>query len=149
EELAVLVPQGGDDDVRPEVRAVLAHAPALLLVASVALGDAQLLGGVVAGDVRLGVEGREVLADDLLVGVALQPPRAGVPGQDVAVAVEQEDRVVDHRLDEQAELVGALLVSWRSHARWTPAARSPRGRGRRAPGTAAGRARIRRRRACR
>jgi hypothetical protein len=91
---------------------------------------------MVTRTVDLGVEDREVLADDLLGCVALQPPRAGVPGLDVAVAVEQEDRVVDHRLDEQAELVGPLLVSWRSHARWTRAARSPRGRGRRARGTA-------------
>src|SRR3546814_1989320 len=42
---AVLVADGGDDDVGPEQGAVLALAPAFLLVAALALGDLELVRG--------------------------------------------------------------------------------------------------------
>ena len=79
----------GDHDVGPELRAVLADPPALVLEAAVGGGDGQLAVGQAASTVVLRVEGREVPADDLVGGVALQPLGAGVPGDDVAVGVER------------------------------------------------------------
>ena len=55
-----------------------------------------------------GIEAREVLADDLVGAVALDALGAGVPGRDVAVGVEHEDRVVLDALDQQAEALLAL-----------------------------------------
>src|SRR5439155_10796964 len=67
----VVVAQGGDDDVRPEARAVLAQAPALFLEAALARRDLELVRGVVLS-ARVGrVEDREVPADDLGLAVAL------------------------------------------------------------------------------
>jgi hypothetical protein len=100
---AVGVAQRGDDDVRPEQRAVLADAPALVLEAP-ELGRALELDLGPAARIRLGrVEHREVLADDLGSRVALDAPRAGVPRQHVAGGAQHEDGVVGHALDERAE----------------------------------------------
>src|SRR5690606_24383362 len=54
------------------------------------------------------VEDREVLADDLVLGVALDPFRPLVPAYDVSVRVEEEDGVILHRPDEQPETLLAL-----------------------------------------
>ena len=56
----------------------------------------------------LRVEAGEVLADDLLGPVALDPLGPGVPGGDVALRVEHEDGVVGRPVDEQPELVGLV-----------------------------------------
>ena len=56
----------------------------------------------------LRIEGREMLADDLGGFVALDALRAAVPGGDVAVGIEHEDRVVADALDEQAKALLAL-----------------------------------------
>ena len=77
------VAQRRDDDVRPEARAVLADAPALVLEASVLRRLAQLELREMLGDVFGRVEDREVLADDLVGAVALDALGAGVPAQDV------------------------------------------------------------------
>ena len=58
----------------------------------------------------LGVEAREVLADDLVGLVAVDPLGALVPGHHVAVGVEHEDRVVAYVLDQEVE---ALLAAQR------------------------------------
>src|SRR4051794_11468398 len=100
-----VVAYGGDDDVGPEARAVLADAPALLLVAAGGGRQAQLLGGMVAGLVLVGVEQREVPADDLVGGVALDVLGARVPAHDVAAGIQQEDRVVADAEHEPAELL--------------------------------------------
>jgi hypothetical protein len=56
---------------------------------------------------RLGVLGRveqrQGPAEDLVGLVALDPPQPRVPAGDPAVRVEHEDRVVLHRLDQEAE----------------------------------------------
>ena len=104
DEIARLVVHRGDHDVRPEARAVLADAPSLLLVAPVPDRAPQLLGGMVPRDVRLRVEDGEVPADDLVLRVALDRLRTGVPGHDAAVRIQHEDRVVERARDQQREL---------------------------------------------
>jgi hypothetical protein len=113
---AALVVDGADHDAGPEPRAVLADAPPLLLVAAGREGDLELVRRVVALDVRVGVEDREVPPEDLLLGVALDPLGALVPGDDPAVRVEHEDRVVARARHEQLELtVLAVALSRRRH----------------------------------
>ena len=54
-----------------------------------------------------------MLADDLVGAVALEALGAGVPGQDMPLRVEHEDRVVAHALDEQPEALLALQQTLR------------------------------------
>src|SRR5207237_2630094 len=91
-QLSALVVDRGDDDVRPEAAAVLAQAPPLFFVDAGAAGDLELALRVVRLLVSLGIENREVLADDLGWRVALDPLGAGVPGDDVPGRVKHEDR---------------------------------------------------------
>ena len=56
-----------------------------------------------------GVEARKVLADDLVGSVSLEALGAGVPGENVAVGIQHENRIVPHALDEQPEALLALL----------------------------------------
>src|SRR5207244_11689628 len=94
DEPPVGVAQRGEDGAGPEARAVLAHAPALVLPAALRRGGAEPVRGLAAPRVLGGVEEGEVPPDDLRGGVALDAPGALVPGADVAPGVEEEDRVV-------------------------------------------------------
>ena len=121
---ARLVPQGRDDDVGPERRAVLADPPALVLEpARPPRRPPVPASGQPALDGLLRVEAGEVLADDLVGLVALDPLGPGVPGGDVALRVEHEDGVVLDALDQQPE---PLLAQPRASPR--PAC-GPSGRG--------------------
>src|SRR6185436_1459406 len=107
EQAPVVVAHPGDDHARPEGRAVLAHAPALLLEA--AGGRALELAAraaLRAGVVR--IELREVPADDLVRRIAEDALGAGVPARHVAVVVEHEDGVVDDAFHHQPEAPLAL-----------------------------------------
>jgi hypothetical protein len=108
--LATAVIDRRDDDVGPEARAVLAHAPALLLEPPHRDRHLELVCRVIARDGVGRVEGAEVAADDLVGAVALDPLRATVPRRDVTARIEHEDGVVAHLLDQQDEAVGALIV---------------------------------------
>ena len=77
------------------------------------------------GDVLGWVEDREVLAEDLLFRVPLEPRRAVVPAQDVATGIQSEDGVIRDALDEQSierevwpERPDASVI--RSHGRARP-----------------------------
>src|SRR5207302_1085190 len=65
-ERAVRVAQHRDDHVGPEARAVLAYAPAFILAAPLLGRDLQLALWFPGAYVLLGIEHREVPADDLL-----------------------------------------------------------------------------------
>src|SRR5206468_2372524 len=79
DQLAVLAVDSVDDDARPEPRAVLADAPAFALeLAFVARGVEHLLRHSRLA-VLLGVESREMLADDLVGLEPLDALGAGVP----------------------------------------------------------------------
>src|SRR5581483_12466825 len=90
DELPAMVEEGGDDDVRPEHRTVLADPPALLLVAPLADRDLELVLGVARRLCVLGVEGAEVAPDDLVGAIALHPLGTEVPRGDVAACIEHE-----------------------------------------------------------
>ena len=104
-EPVVVVEQGGDDHVGPELRSVLADPPALSLDAPVGDRGGQLGRRDAGRNVTGRVENREVPTDDLLRPVPLDPLRPGVPRRDHAVDVQSKDRVVDDLVDQIPELV--------------------------------------------
>src|SRR5690606_5979377 len=111
DQLAVL-PDRVDQDMGTEPAAVLAHPPALGLVTAIARGDAERTLRFAALDVLLRIEPREVLADHLGIGIALDPLAAGVPAQDGARCIEHVDRVIGNALQQQVLVTGAGV--WRA-----------------------------------
>ena len=91
-----------DHHAGPEPRAVLAAAPAFFGVIAVAGGLAQRHVRVLRAFLGQ-VEQREMLADDLLLGIALDPLGAVVPTGDMARRVEGEDPVVLDPIDDQPQ----------------------------------------------
>src|SRR5437764_277613 len=69
---------------------------ACFLVPAFALGDLELPVRFAAPGVFGRVEDREMPADDLVGGVALDPLGALVPSDDLARRVQHQDRVIDH-----------------------------------------------------
>jgi hypothetical protein len=74
---------GGDHDVGPEEGAVLADPPAFVLEAPSARAIFSSCSGQPRATTFLRIEDGEVLADDLVGLVELQPLRARVPARDV------------------------------------------------------------------
>jgi hypothetical protein len=118
DELAATVAHGGDHDVRPELAAVLADAPALVLEPAIAEGFLELVFALAGADVVLRIEHGEVTADDLVAGVALGALGAEVPGRHVSARVEQEDRVIADAGHEQAEQLVADHLAWHHKVVW-------------------------------
>src|SRR5262249_28306078 len=108
-QLALLVAQGGEDDAGPEEGAVLAYPPALVLEAPLGPSDRQLVGRPAAVDGLLRVEAGEVLPEDLLGPVPLDPLRAGVPADDVALRIQQKDGVIGGAVHQQPQLLRLVL----------------------------------------
>src|SRR5438105_5575256 len=105
-ELARVIAQRCDDDVRPESRAVLAYAPAPVFYASERFGLMQQLCRTPALLIFRGVKAGHRLADDFAAVVALDEPSPFVPRHDLTVGTQHENRVVLHARDQQtAELV--------------------------------------------
>jgi len=109
DELARLVVNAIDDDASPETASVLSDAPSLVLEPAVLRRGHELHLRLPGRDVRRGIEGREVATDDLVRLVALELPRADVPGQDLAVRVEGEDGIVADARDEQSIELGGFV----------------------------------------
>src|SRR6185503_1637528 len=80
-ELTALVSQRRDEDVRPEPRAILPHSPPFVLVLPDLGRDPQLVFRKAFGHSLGWIEDREVLADDLLGRVALDPLPAHPPAR--------------------------------------------------------------------
>jgi hypothetical protein len=102
---AVGAAQRRHDFVDPEARAVLADAPAFVFGApgrQRALHVARRLIGIVRE-----VEDGHVPAENLVLGVALEPARAFVPAGDAAVSVECEQLLVDDAFEQHAQPVVA------------------------------------------
>src|SRR5260221_3915041 len=113
-----LVEQGRDDDVGPELRPVLAHAPALAFVSPLDRSELKLHSGIAPGGVIGREKARVMLADDLFGAVPLDALRPKVPAGDVPVHVQNVDGVIADVLHHHPEpflapahlLFGALPV---------------------------------------
>jgi hypothetical protein len=81
----------------------LRAVPALVLEAALRHCDLQFVVGPAPVDGVLRVEAREVLPDDLLGPVALDPFGPRVPGGDVALRVEHEDGVIEDAFHQEPE----------------------------------------------
>src|SRR6185437_14170154 len=113
---AVVTAQRRDQDVGPEAGAILSDAPSLVLDAAIRDRGGEIALGQAVGDSLARIEDREVLADDLVRTIALEPLGAGVPAQDVAVRVERKDRVVEHAIDEELVERTDLIVDYAMRA---------------------------------
>src|SRR5207248_4439324 len=94
----------GQHDVGPEARAVLAHAPALVLDAALGCGNLQQPLRAAGAAILLGVEAMEALSDDFAGRVSFQVLGAGVPGQDATGWIEQENSVVADAIGDCSQL---------------------------------------------
>src|SRR5205823_5475609 len=83
------------------------YAISFLLVLPVGGGAFEFSRRLARFQVVPGVEAGEVLADDLLGRIALEPLGPSIPGGDHALWVEHEDGVVPNPLDQQAETLFA------------------------------------------
>ena len=92
---------GVDDHHRPEAAAVLAASPGFSGKAAGFGGNFQRVLGNAGRTIFIGVEAREMGADDFVGGVSLDPLGSRVPAHHVTLRVEHVDGVVDHALDEQ------------------------------------------------
>ena len=102
------VTDGRDLDAGPEPRAVLADAPALVLEPAGRPSRREPPRRLAGSDVFLGIETREMLADDLVDPIARDPLGAGVPADHPALGIEDEDPVVRHARRDQAEALLAV-----------------------------------------
>ncbi|MNN32386.1 hypothetical protein D3C81_1461080 [compost metagenome] len=94
----------------PELRAVLAHAPPLILRHTLFQRLAQQAFRAPFGTILRGEEQREMLADHFIGAIALDTFGAGVPGHHVPGRIKHVDGVVHHRLNQ-------LFVTVRGHGR--------------------------------
>jgi hypothetical protein len=79
-----------DDHVSPEALAVLADAPTFLFESALPGRGFQRLVGFAVFSILLGIEPREMLANDFFGPVALDPLGAGVPRGHPSVRFEQK-----------------------------------------------------------
>src|SRR3569833_1524122 len=108
--LAARIAQRRDERARPELRAVLAVAPADALDPALGKRALEQADRLARRAILLRADAGAAHADDLLARVALQPLGTRVPRLDRAVRREQVDRVVLDRIDEEAK-----RFSWRLH----------------------------------
>ena len=92
-----------DDDACPEPALVLANPPSLSFEFARLGGNGQSLCGDFRLSILLGVEGREMTAEDFLALVSLGPLRSGIPVDDVPAQIEHKDRVIRYAFDQQPE----------------------------------------------
>ena len=100
DDLALLVANDVHRGQGPELRAILAYAPALILRHSLLQGLAQQAFGAAVGTIFGGEEQGEMLADHLVGAIALDPLGTGVPRHHMAIWVEHVDGIVHHRLNQ-------------------------------------------------
>ena len=99
-----------EHDVRPEHRAVFAHAPCLFFESTGVTRNLDLACRLSRLPIGLLMESIDALADDFVRFVAEDSFRTEVPARHSSGGVEHEDRVVLHAVDEQSELHELALV---------------------------------------
>ena len=103
------VPDRIDNHASPEPRPILADPPAFRLILAGAGSRLQCLLWNLALPVLVGIELREVLTDDLVARVALDPLGPWIPVDHRALGVEHVNRVIRDAFHENPEAVFDLL----------------------------------------
>src|ERR1700760_2749775 len=85
----------------PELRTVLAHAPAFTLEPTSALGFGQRQSRDVLRTLSIGVKCRKMLTDDLIRLIAFKSLGAGIPTGHAPLAIQHVNRVISNCLNEQ------------------------------------------------
>ena len=98
---------GIDDDSGPKTAPVFANAPGFRHEATGFGGDLQCLLRNSLGAVLLGVEAREVLADDFAFAITLDALRARIPTYDMPGGIQHVDGVVHDAANQQLIKVSA------------------------------------------
>jgi hypothetical protein len=109
DQIAALIVDRVHDHARPEAGPVLAQAPALVLEPALAGRSLERPGGKAGRPILFRVELREMMPDDLVLEVSLDPLRPGIPVGDMPLRVEHVDGVIGHALHEQPEALLAVL----------------------------------------
>lgn len=100
QQLAFAAADGVDHDVGPERTAIAVQAPTFALVTADPRRFAQCPLGQAGLAISGRIEPREMLAEDFIGGVALQPLSTGAPATDPTIGVEHIDGIVGYRLDQ-------------------------------------------------
>src|SRR5471032_2601989 len=100
---ARFIVNGCNDDVSPEAGSVFADTPPFLFEATLGTRNLELESWLSGTVVDIGIEDAEILPDDLVRRIALDGLRPRVPGRDVPLGVEEEDRVILHGCHQQPE----------------------------------------------
>src|SRR6516162_6777470 len=86
----------------PKTLAILADSPAFALELAVAARRGESFCGQSRRLILFCVKTRKVMADDFRVVVPLEAPCSSVPTRHDAVGVKHIDRVIRHRIDQEA-----------------------------------------------
>ena len=103
--LPALIRHRGHHDVSPEPSAILPHAPTFVLYSALLPSQSQNSLGGAGFTVLRGVKARKMPSQDLVIGIPLQQPGAGIPRDHVAVGVHHENGIVPDALDEEADML--------------------------------------------
>ncbi|MNS59449.1 hypothetical protein D3C72_924080 [compost metagenome] len=106
DDLALVIANHIQRGQRPELRAILAYAPAFILRHALLQRLAQQALRAAFGAILRGEEQREMLADHFIGTVPLDALRACVPRHHMAGRVEHVDGVIHHRLNQLFIAVG-------------------------------------------
>ena len=100
-----LAPSGQrpQDDLRLEPAAVLAYEAACRFVAAPLQGVLEGSARLAGHDVGLGEQLGKSPAHDFLLGISQQSARACIPGPDISLGIEDDDRVVGQVFDEKLQ----------------------------------------------
>src|SRR6185312_15032989 len=103
DKLFTLVAKAGNYHVRPEPRSILPYPPAFIFKAASFPRHAQFMCRLARVEIVLRIEESEVLADDFLCLVLLQPLGPGVPGGDSSFRIKKEDGIIRDRIHQKTK----------------------------------------------
>ena len=110
DQFPVRVEEPIDVDASPEAGAVLADAPTLSFVFALLSGDLEGSHRNAFFAVFRCVKTREMLANDLFLGISFDPFRAQIPVGHMRLRINHVDRVIDDTLNKQLKLLFSELV---------------------------------------
>src|SRR5437016_8860931 len=100
-QVAIFITKRGDDHVRPEAGAILAHAPSFVFKAPLFFSRFELRLSLALRHIFLRVKSREMLPDDLISLPTFEPFGRWTPGDYPAIGIENDDCIILYRVHEQ------------------------------------------------